>query len=112
MADVLKEHIEQCPEHPLSAAVDRIEWLEDYAESIYECLAEGDAKEAMSLVKRMNRKRILERVRGELSLPEAKARIKELEDAARSALWNLEEGADVGAAMEYLDEVLPEEEGT
>ncbi len=59
MADVLKAHIEQCPEHPLA---------------------------------------------------EARARIAELEEACRSALWNLEEGADAGQAMEDLDAALPEEE--
>jgi len=58
MADVLKAHIEQCPEHPLS---------------------------------------------------HAKARIKELEEAAGSALWNLEAGADVSAAMMNLAAVLPED---
>ena len=42
-------------------------------------------------------------------LAEAQARIAELEEACRSALWNLEEGADAGAAMEELDAVLPEE---
>ncbi len=29
MADVLKEHIEQCPEHPLSEAKREIEWLRE-----------------------------------------------------------------------------------
>lgn len=40
---------------------------------------------------------------------EARERIVELEEAAGDALWNLEEGADVGAAMECLAAVLPED---
>jgi len=42
-------------------------------------------------------------------LAAARERIVELEEAAGSALWNLEEGADVGAAMEHLASVLPED---
>lgn len=30
MADVLKEHIEQCPKHPLKAALDRVRELENH----------------------------------------------------------------------------------
>lgn len=45
----------------------------------------------------------------ERELAALKEQVTGLQEAAGAALWNLEEGADVGAAMEHLAAVLPEE---
>ena len=57
MAEVLKDHIERCPEHPLSEAVARIGWLEDCAEEALEFLGvDGDVRATLRVLRLMQPK--------------------------------------------------------
>ena len=62
MAEVLKQHIEVCPQHPLSSARARIAWLEEKAEVVHDCLVEGDTRQALTEAKLMIRGRVLARL--------------------------------------------------
>ena len=44
MADILKQHIEQCPQHPLSAAKKEIAKLKEHIQQIQAHLPSGDQK--------------------------------------------------------------------
>lgn len=46
MADVLKEHVEQCPEHPMSKLKEENLQVRDYVGSILNHLDEGEYEEA------------------------------------------------------------------